>query len=136
MDTDLHVFRFACMTSTAEYLGKMSTGWRRCTRCLLLQVSFRKRAIDYRALSQKITYIDKASHASSPPCIIICSPVSTTRYKHEYGYARIEYVHVEYVHVRDALGHKVRHYLQFLECAQIYIYMDTDMYAVRSRCVH
>jgi len=36
------------------------TGWR---RCLKLQVSFRKRARNYRALLQKMTYKDKASYA-------------------------------------------------------------------------
>jgi len=33
-----------------------------------LQVIFRKRATNYRALLQKMTYKDKASYGSSPPC--------------------------------------------------------------------
>jgi len=32
------------------------TGWRRCIECLKLQVSFRKRATNYRALLRNITY--------------------------------------------------------------------------------
>jgi len=44
------------------------TGWRRNIGCLKLQVSFRKRATNYRALLQKETCKDKASYASSPPC--------------------------------------------------------------------
>jgi len=44
------------------------TGWRRCIGCLKLQVSFRKRVADYRALLRKMTYKDKASYASSPSC--------------------------------------------------------------------
>jgi len=44
------------------------TGWRRCIGCLKLHVSFRKRATNYRALWRKMTYQDKASYASSPPC--------------------------------------------------------------------
>jgi len=33
-----------------------------------LQVIFRNRATNYRALLQEITYKDKASYGSSPPC--------------------------------------------------------------------
>ena len=43
------------------------TGWRRPIGCLKLQVSCCKRATNYRALAQKITYKDKVSFASSPP---------------------------------------------------------------------
>ena len=45
-----------------------TTGWRRPTRWLKLQVIFRKRATNYRALLRKMTYTDKASSASTPPC--------------------------------------------------------------------
>jgi len=45
-----------------------TTRWRRPIGCLKLWVSFRKRAIDYRALVQKMTYEDKTSYGSSPPC--------------------------------------------------------------------
>ena len=51
-----HEHRFTC------------TGRRRCIGCLRLQVSFRKRATNYRALLQKTTYKDKASYGASPPC--------------------------------------------------------------------
>ena len=46
-----------------------ATGWRRPIRCLKLQVIFRKRATNYRALLRKIMCKDKASYGSSPPCI-------------------------------------------------------------------
>jgi len=36
--------------------------------CLKLQVSFRKRATNYRALLQKMTSKDKVSYGSWPPC--------------------------------------------------------------------
>jgi len=45
-------------------------GWRRLIRCLKLQVSFRKRATNYRALLRKMTYEDKAPYASTPPCTV------------------------------------------------------------------
>ena len=44
------------------------TGWRICIGCLRLQISFRKRAIKYRALLRKMTHKDKVSYASLPPC--------------------------------------------------------------------
>ena len=37
--------------------------------CLKLQVIFRKRATEYRALLRKMTYEDKASYNSTPPYI-------------------------------------------------------------------
>jgi len=45
------------------------TGWRRCIGCLKMQVSFRKRANNHRALLLKMTYKDKASYDATPPCI-------------------------------------------------------------------
>ena len=44
------------------------TGWRRLIGSLKLQVIFRKRATNYRALLWKITYKDNASCDSTPPC--------------------------------------------------------------------
>ena len=45
-----------------------ATGWRRPIGLLKLQVIVRKRATNGRALLPKITYTDKASYGSSPPC--------------------------------------------------------------------
>jgi len=52
-----------------DLLREKDTGWRRSIGCLQLQVIFRKRATDYRAFLRKMTYEDKASYGSSPPCI-------------------------------------------------------------------
>jgi len=49
-------------------LAWLDTGWRRPTGCLKLQVIFRKRATNYRAPLRKMTYKDKASYDSTPPC--------------------------------------------------------------------
>jgi len=49
-------------------IGRLDTGWRRLIGCLKLQVIFRKRATNYRALLRKMTYEDKASYDSTPPC--------------------------------------------------------------------
>ena len=48
---------------------KTHTGWRRPIACLKLRVSFRKRATNYRALLRKMTFTDKASYGSWPPCM-------------------------------------------------------------------
>ena len=52
------------------------TGWRRLIGCLKLQVIFRKRATNHRALLQKINYEDKAPYASTSPCTRCSSPPS------------------------------------------------------------
>ena len=44
----------------------ISTGWRKCTRCLKLQVSFRQKNTNDKVFSQEMTYKDQESHASSP----------------------------------------------------------------------
>jgi len=49
----------------------LHTGWRRPMGCLKLQVIFRKRATNYRALLRKMTSKHKASCGSSPPCMYI-----------------------------------------------------------------
>jgi len=64
-----HVYDSMCVCA-------LYTGWRRPITCLELQVIFRKRATNYRALLPKITYQDKASYDSSPPCthfwVLLC----------------------------------------------------------------
>jgi len=46
----------------------MITGWRRLIGSPMLQIILHKRAIKYRSLLQKMTYKDKGSYESSPPC--------------------------------------------------------------------
>jgi len=45
------------------------TGWRRLIGSPKLQIIFHKRATKYRSLLRKMTYKDKGSYESSPPCI-------------------------------------------------------------------
>jgi len=49
-----------CVSGLCGWVG---TGWRRLIGCLQLQVIFRKRATNYRALLRKMTYEDKPSNA-------------------------------------------------------------------------
>jgi len=46
------------------------TGWRKLIGSPKLQIIFHKRATKYRALLRKMTYKDKGSYGSSPPCNI------------------------------------------------------------------
>ena len=46
-----------------------STGWRRLIGSPKLQIIFQKRATKYKLLLRKLTYKDKGSYESSPPCI-------------------------------------------------------------------
>ena len=59
--------------------GDEGTGWRRSIGCLISWITFRKLATNYRALLRKMTYKDKGSYESSPPCIGIqihsCMPI-------------------------------------------------------------
>jgi len=49
--------------------GAIHTRWRRLVGCLQLQVIFCKRATNYRAFLRRMTYKDKTSYDSMPPCI-------------------------------------------------------------------
>jgi len=57
---------------------RFPTGWRRCTGCLRLQISFRKRATHCRAILWKMTSKDKASCHSTPPSMPmgLCHPAA------------------------------------------------------------
>ena len=46
----------------------MHTGWRRLIGSPKLQIIFHKRATKYRSLLRKVTYKDKGSYESLPPC--------------------------------------------------------------------
>jgi len=50
---------------------KNTTGWRRLIGSPKLQIIFHKRATKYRALLLKMTYKDKATDDSTPPCTLI-----------------------------------------------------------------
>ena len=61
---NLYRYPYVC-TYTYVHIG---TGWRRPIGCLKLQVVYRTRATNHRALLRKITYKEKASCGSLLPC--------------------------------------------------------------------
>jgi len=65
----IHIYMYIWWhDSPMQYIRNCSTGWRRPIGCLKLQVIFRKRATNCRALLRKMTYKNKASYGSLPPC--------------------------------------------------------------------
>jgi len=58
-------------THTTHCLSDEGTGWRRLIGSPKLQIIFHKRATKYRSLLRKLTYKDKGSYESSPPCMRI-----------------------------------------------------------------
>ena len=64
--TNFFFWVWVCLSSANPALA---TGGQRLIGCLKLQVNFCKRATSYRAHLRKMTYKDKPSSASSPPCI-------------------------------------------------------------------
>ena len=72
------------------------TGWQRLVGCLALQVIFRKRATNYRALWWKMTYKDKACYDPAPPC---SRSRPATRSSHVYHMCALIYISVHpYTH--------------------------------------
>jgi len=62
-----------CNTLQHTAAHVFSTGWRRPIGCLQLQVTFRKRATNYRALFREMTYKDNAFYGCSPPYNVLSS---------------------------------------------------------------
>ena len=70
-NSNMHLFLHTIQICICFYNGSIlqSKGWQRRRGCLKVQVIFRKRATNWRALFRKMTYGDKASYGSSPPCM-------------------------------------------------------------------
>jgi len=79
------------------------TGWRRLIGCLKLQVVYRKRATHHRALLQKMTYEDKASYDSTPPCNMDASMIMTHTQAHDLTHTHDIYTwHTHMAHTHGA----------------------------------
>ena len=67
----LWCFTVSCCSSVSSLSECCSTGWRRLVGSPKLQIISHKRATKYRSRLQKMTYRDKGSHESSPPCSVL-----------------------------------------------------------------
>jgi len=63
----LSIFPRVMPTGVCE-LWEISTGWRRLIGSPKLQIIFQKRTAKYRSLLREMTYKDKGSYESLPPC--------------------------------------------------------------------
>jgi len=110
----------------------LSTGWWRPIGCLKLQVTFHQRATSYRALLRKVTYKDKASYGSSPPCNFAIAAIfynkhafpvrkCTKIYKYVYAYVHmcISLYLCTYIWMRKSLCKCMG------ICVYIYVYIFT-----------
>jgi len=67
---------YICVRVCIHTYTYFNTGWRRLIGSPKLQIIFHKRATKYRSLLRKITYKDKGSYESSPPCM--CDEIINT----------------------------------------------------------
>jgi len=80
----LHIHIYTCVTDT---------GWRRLMKSPTLQIIFHKWAIKYRSLLRKMTYKDKGSYGSSPPCTHL-----STWYLHTHTYVLPIHIYILYMY--------------------------------------
>ena len=95
--THVHIhalYTYVCVyTCIYLLLHSQGTGFRRLIGCLKLQVIFRKRATNYRALLRKIPCEDKTSYGSSPPCtVLINHHAHTHTHTHTHTYPTRAYI--------------------------------------------
>jgi len=90
------------------------TGWRRTIGCLMLQVIFHKRATKYRAFWREMTYKNKASSGSSPPCIIqMCEYVTYVLIECIY---RIHLQRISYMYIDTYMYVLIEGYIEHILC--------------------
>ena len=78
------------------------TGWRRLIGSPKLQIIFHKRATKYRTLLRKITYKDKGSYESLPPCREVHTWKAHVWEEHIWGG---ETVHIIFSFVHSSCAH-------------------------------
>jgi len=78
--------KFMCPSSVKIHV--YDTGWRRCIGCLKLQVSFHKRATNYRALLRKMTYeVRHPTHLRHP----VRSPSSVKIHVYDTTHSHVQH---------------------------------------------
>ena len=102
------IYKYTHIYVFKQYHDYTDTGWRRLIGSPKLQIIFHKRATKYRSLLRKMTYQDKGSYESSPPCTKTC--VCVCIYTHDVCCVYIQ---------RDVVGKYVE------KGADIHIYIYT-----------
>ena len=88
-----------------------TTGWRRLIGSPKLHIIFHKRATKYRSLLRKMTYKDKGSCESSPPCTTHCNTLLNAEIcKKRYGQIfTTGYNTLQYLQHCNTLQHTLQH---------------------------
>jgi len=109
------------------------TGWRRLIGYFKLQVVFRKRATNYRALSRKLTYGDKASYDSGSVkglfwYTFVSMKPSVLVYMYMQYVQIYIYMHV-HIHIYVYIGMHISMYILFLHTLYMYIFIYIYIYS-------
>ena len=67
--TYIYIYIYIHVCRISGIYDGLLTGWRRLIGSPKLQIIFHKRATKHRSLFRKMTYKDKGSYESSPPCM-------------------------------------------------------------------
>jgi len=119
--TCMYVYVHVC--NECSCMQYVYTGWRRLIGSPKMQIIFLKRASKYRSLWRKITYKDKGSYESSPPC----SAISLHVHVHTAYVAYIYRIHVHmslHVHVHTANSAYIYHIHACDKCSCKYMYIE------------
>ena len=122
-DTQIHIDQiYVDLTHTYH------TVWRRLIGSPKLQIILHKRATKCRSLLRKMTYKDKASYESSPPCIKMCPHIChIDTYVYIYVSTYIQYMHIYWIYIDPHI----------CESNTYISYRDVSIYlSYRHVCVH
>ena len=88
----MHICIYRKLTKMTRNKTSVGNTGLRSIGCLKLQVIFRKRTTNYRALLRKMTYKDKALYDSTLPCTKICQSLRALLLQKEREYINMYYL--------------------------------------------
>ena len=98
--SDMHIHTYIAYA----YSYPLDTGWRRLIGSPKLQIIFHKSATKYRALLRKMTYKDKGSYESWPPCRHISELLLNIHRICMYIYWKCIFIYILEVHIHIYIG--------------------------------
>ena len=120
-----HTHRYQMMYTKVFHKNILCTGWRRLIGSPTLHIIFHKRATKYRALLLKMTYKDKGSYESSPPCTNVSCTNRVQMYTHvSYTKAKV----LAHTHVSENVYQCIPCKNIVYECIVYKSYINTHTY--------
>jgi len=109
--------------------SRLTTGWRRLIESPKFQILFHKRATKYRSILRKMTYKDKGSYESSPPCNINDTHtyiyVCIYRHIHVYKYVLSTYTEgLPNISVSGSLRYLTQIYIYIFKFVYVHKYIN------------